>query len=252
LHAEQSHQNINDLVSSLQEGRSSANGTALGGDPLRDIVLAAALLTKDSQAIMVFENDYLGYLTGIASRVHPHFGKNSDEWWNEFLDFLAGYSHSNGKLKTYCGRSALRFWLRVVLWNFLRRRPIPRSAPEITEHVSPNETDHIELNESITLFADLVRDSLQAMPDRDRLLLSMIYIDNLLKKDIAAVFRVHPGQIGRWESNALQTFRKELCDRLEKLPHKDVHEEIMGGIVNNPKEFAEALIIALKQMSNKS
>ena len=249
-HTEPETRNVDELVRCLQEGRSPLDGTPLGGNPLRDGVLAVALLTKDGKAIIVFENDYSSYLTGIAFRVHPVLGKDPDEWWNEFLDFLAGYSHTNGKLKKYQGKCALRFWLRVVLWNFLRRRPIPLAATELMEGTFTtgiNEND-LERNESVMLFTDIVRNSLQTMPERDKLLLSMIYIDNLLKKDIAAVFCVHPGQIGRWEEAAIGNFRKELFIRIENLIQKDLHEEIMGGIADNPKEFAEALVGALKQL----
>ena len=247
--AGQTSRSIDESIRCLQEGWSPGNEAVLGGNPLRDGVLAVALSVKETKAIAIFENDYYDYLKGVAFRVHPVFGNDPDEWWNEFVDFLAGYSHTNGKLKKYQGKCSLRLWLRVVLWNFLRRRPIPLAVQEITENVSmmePNRDD-LELNDSVTLFTDLVRASLQVMPDRDRLLLSMIYIDNLLKKDIAAVFRVHPGQVGRWENVVLEKFRTELRIRLESLPHKDLHEEVLGGIVSNPKEFSEALVGALRQ-----
>ena len=181
FHAAQSLKNIDEVAQCLQEERSPSNGTSLEGNPLRDCILAVAMLTKENKAIVVFENDYYGYLKGIAYKVHPRLGNAPDEWWNEFLDFLAGYSHPNGKLKKYQGKSALRFWLRVVLWNFLRRRPIPQAAAEIVEDVAETKPDNndIELNETIALFTGIVRDSLQTMPVRDRLLLSMIYLDNL-------------------------------------------------------------------------
>lgn len=241
---------IDVLIRQLQEGRSPSDGAAMGGNPLRDCVLAVAMLLNDSQAVGVFEDDYFIYLKGVAYKVRSIFGNDPAEWWNEFLDFLAGYTHVNGKLKKYQGKSALRFWLRVVLWNFLRRRPIPGAASELTEDtpMSTPETDELALNDSIRVFTALVRDSLTAMSEKDRLLLSMIYIDNLLKKDIAGVFQVHPGQIGRWQEAALEHFRKTLFSLLEKLPRKELHEEIMGGIVNNPKEFSEALADALQKL----
>ena len=250
FHVEKSLRTIDESIRRLQEERSPADETPLGGNPLRDGVLTIALLTKENKAIIVFENDYLNYLTGIAFRVHPLLGNDPDEWWNEFLDFLAGYSHTNGKLKKYQGKCALRFWLRVVLWNFLRRRPIPTAAAEMVEDVSVPETnkDDLELNETIALFTSIVRDSLQTMPERDRLLLALIYIDNLRKKDIAAVFQVHPGQIGRREEAAVRKFRNEIYARIDRLSKKDSTEEIMGGIADNPKEFSEALARALKQL----
>lgn len=255
FHAEQTQESeidgdFDELIRLLEEGRSPDGGNSLGGNPLRDGVLATAMLTKDGRAVLVFEADYFDYLQRTAWQVHSIFGDDPHEWWNEFLDFLAGYSHTNGKLKKYQGKSALRFWLRVVLWNFLRRRPIPLAVAEIVEDtaMSDAENNDLELNESVTLFTGLVRESLDTLSERERLLLSMIYIDNLLKKDIAAVFQVHPGQIGRWEEAALDKFRRELSTRLENLPRKDLHEEILGGIVNNPKEFSEAMAEALKKL----
>lgn len=254
FHAEQSggleSTDINELIRLLREGKSPSDGTAMGGNPLRDCVLAVAMLLKESRAVGVFENDYFVYLKGVAFRVRSNFGSDPAEWWNEFLDFLAGYTHSNGKLKKYQGKSALKFWLRVVLWNFLRRRPIPGGATEFPEDppMASTEPDELALNESIGVFTDVVRNALLSMAEKDRLLLSMIYIDNLLKKDIAAVFQVHPGQIGRWQETALGNFRSNLMNCLEKLPRKDLYEEIMGGIVNNPKEFSEALVAALQRL----
>ncbi|MDR0391822.1 MAG: hypothetical protein LBH59_07945 [Planctomycetaceae bacterium] len=245
---------IDELIQALQNGRSPSMNTCLGGDPLRDCVLAVSLLSKDRKAVVVFEKDYFNYLKSIARRIHATFGNDADDWWNEFLDFLAGYSRTNGKLEKYQGKSALRPWLRVVLWNFLRRRPIADNTTEIIEDAlatKPN-TNEIELNENITFFANLVRESVQEIPKRDRLLLAMIYIDNLLKKDIAAMFQVHPGQIGRWERAAVDLFRQNLLHRLENLPNRDSYETLVGGIANNPKEFSEALIETLKLLRNEN
>lgn len=254
FHAERTPQGllaeIGTLIRPLQEGRSPSDGAAMGGNPLRDCVLAVAMLLNESKAVGVFEDDYSAYLRGVAYKVRSNFGNDPAEWWDEFLDFLAGYTHVNGKLKKYQGKSALRFWLRVVLWNFLRRRPIPGAATELTEStpMAAPETDELALDDSLRVFTKLVRDSLATMRDKDRLLLSMIYIDNLLKKDIAGVFQVHPGQVGRWQEAALDHFRKTLFSLLERLPRKELYEEIMGGIVNNPKEFSEALADALQKL----
>lgn len=241
---------VNAMLVFLQEGHSAADRTSLGGNPLRDCVLASAMLCKTQGAVEYFQKQYYGYLQGIAFQVHAHFGNDPDEWWNEFLDFLAGYTHEKGKLATYQGKCALQYWLRVVLWNYLRRRPIYGSAYEFPEEipmVGSNE-EELSLQESVALFTKLIREALEALPEKYRLLLSMIYIDSLLKKDIAAVFQVHPGQITRWEEKGLRILRKEITKRLETLPRKDLHEEIIGGIVNKPEEFCEAMTKALKEL----
>ena len=251
-HAEQSRgktDSLDVIIVTLQNGRSPENQGNLGGDPLRDSVLAEAMTLNDSHAVTVFEKDYFVYLKSIAFRVHAVFGNDPDEWWNEFLDFLAGYSHTKVKLKKYQGKCALKFWLRVVLWNFLRRRPLPEGSLEYPEELPMSENrNKIELHEIVTVFATLVRGSLLTLPERDRLLLSMIYIDQLLKKDIAVIFNVHPGQIGRWEENAINHFRNEMTRRLEQFPKSDLHEEILNGVADNPQEFSDSLIDALKHL----
>ena len=251
-HAEQSRgktDSLDVIIVTLQNGRSPENQGNLGGDPLRDSVLAEAMTLNDSRAVTVFEKDYFVYLKSIAFRVHSVFGNDPDEWWNEFLDFLAGYSHTKVKLKKYQGKCALKFWLRVVLWNFLRRRPLPEGSLEYPEELPMSENrNKIELHEIVTVFATLVRGSLLTLPERDRLLLSMIYIDQLLKKDIAVLFNVHPGQIGRWEENAINCFRNEMTRRLEQFPKSDLHEEILNGVADNPQEFSDSLIDALKHL----
>jgi hypothetical protein len=68
-------------------------------------------------------------------------------------------------LKNYQRKSALRFWLRTVLWIFLRRRPIPKNTEHPTEDVAvaDPDKDNLELDESIALFTSLVRDSFSSL-----------------------------------------------------------------------------------------
>lgn len=250
FHTEQSLRSLDESVCCLQQERSPVSGASLGGNPLRDCVLAVAMLVKGAKAVTVFEKDYFGYLKGIAFRAHPVFGSTPDEWWNEFLDFLAGYSHSNGKLKRYQGKSGLRPWLRIVCWNFLRRRFIPTGISDTVDETSTLDSDMIkfESNDTVSIFSKLVKGALLAIPKEDRLLLSLIYIDKLPKKDIALIFNVHPGQIGRRETKAIERLREELATRLEDLPHKDLSDEILCGSEENPTAFTETLIESLMMM----
>ncbi|MBN2293281.1 MAG: hypothetical protein JXM70_12695 [Pirellulales bacterium] len=105
----------------LQEGRGYRRGGQLGGDPMRDVVLAEAMTARDGRAPTVFEADYYGFSCGLAGRLNRRLVDNPDEWWNEFLDHLAGYSKQPGRLEKFAGRCGLQNWLGTVLWNFLRR-----------------------------------------------------------------------------------------------------------------------------------
>ncbi len=226
---------------------------SLGGDPMRDCVLASSLLSRADGAVEFFQKEYFSYLQGIAFKVHAHFGNDPDQWWNEFLDHLAGYTRDRGKLLTFQGKCALQYWLRVVVWNFLRRRPIYSNGFEFPEEIAMMESneDDVSRGESLKKFTDLVRKALEALTDKDRLLLSLIYIESMLKKDIAAMFQVHAGQIGRWEERALQGLRKAIALELENQPRKATYDDIFADMAESPREFSEALMAALQPLRNE-
>lgn len=241
------------LIEALQNGRDYSKGTQLGGNPLRDCVLAVAMLLKDVRAVVIFEEDYFGYMKAIAYRVRSNFGNDPADWWNDFLDFLSGYTHSRGKLDNFKGKCALRYWLRVVLWNFLQRRPIPDNSVDVSDVLtSPMlERDNMATAETLAVFGDLVGQALMALTSRERLLLSMVYIDQLLKKDIAAIFQVHPGQITRWTETAMERFREAVSQQLSRTDRQDRREEIIEEIGNDPQLFSTTLVETLRKFNEK-
>ncbi|GHT43949.1 hypothetical protein FACS189454_00130 [Planctomycetales bacterium] len=245
-------ESVDGIIESLKNERHPSTGASMGGNPVRDCVLATAMLLKSGTAVVRFETDYSSFLKGVAYKVHRNFGNEPDEWWNEFLDFLAGYSSENGKLSKYEGKSALKFWLRIVLWNFLKRRPIPNEADEFLEELPDGHSNVqvAEMNENLTLFADIVSKALQAIPEKEKLLLAMLYIDNMKKKEAAAVFNVHPGQIGRWEETAMAHFRSELQKSAKEVSQDSWNEILADGIGTNPKEFGNIIAANLRQNTN--
>jgi RNA polymerase sigma factor (sigma-70 family) len=255
-YAQQAERNVEEsvdgIIESLENERHPSTGTSMGGNPVRDCVLATAMLLKSGTAVIRFETDYSAFLRGVAYKVHRNFGNEPDEWWNEFLDFLAGYSSENGKLNKYEGKSALKFWLRIVLWNFLKRRPIPSEADEFLNELPDRHSNKqvAEMSEHLMLFANIVRKALQAIPEKEKLLLAMLYIDNMKKNAAAAVFNVHPGQIGRWEENAIEHFRQELQKCAKEVSQDSWNEILADGLGNNPKEFGNIIAANLRKNTN--
>ena len=120
--AEKGPVDLQTVVEEIESGRGFRGGGRLGGNPLRDVVLAVAMVHKDDAATRTFEDEYLSFSKGMAGKFHPRLAEDTDEWWYDLLDHLAGYTNPPGKLDRFYGRCALRNWLGTVVWNFLRRR----------------------------------------------------------------------------------------------------------------------------------
>jgi len=208
------------VASRIQSGRGYTGGGRLGGDPLRDVVLAVAMVAKEDLAAKQFLKEYAGYCRSVGSRIST----NADDWWDEFIDCLAGYSGGDRKpdLDSFSGRCGLKNWLgRAVNRFVLRHRHAGRSLGG--RSVNPLEEDapiatvsgpeEPAVGREATL---LIQKALTQVPPEDRLLILAVFIDKTKKKDIAAQLGVHPGQVTRRIQRALDRLRDVLvgiaCD----------------------------------------
>jgi len=238
------------VVEKIESGQGFRRGGRLGGNPLRDVVLAVAMADKDDAATRTFEDDYFSFSRGIAGKYHPPLAKDTDEWWYDLLDHLAGYTNPPGKLDRFYGRCALQNWLGTVVWNFLRRR---KSRNEVTTDdfdalLTPSAPGDylVELQESLHCFMSLVREALQTLSDDQRLLLTLIYVDGLRQNQVAGILGVHPGRVTRRRQAALARFRAKL-EELGKARLQDAgFESVLDELETDPQSFAAALLDALE------
>ncbi len=228
----------------IAAGRGYRGGGQLGGDPLRDVVLAVAMVRKDQRAPRVFEEDYRAFACGLAAKMHKRLAADPDSWWNDLLDHLASYSGRPARLDRFCGRCALRNWLGTVVWNFLRRwRLASGESPEMDAIPGPSPSP----NESLDHFAEIVRLAVATLSPRQRLMLALIYADGLKQNEAAALLGVHPGQVTRGLEKALprleQSIREIAATRLSKEACTGVFEDLRS----NPRMFAARLREALEE-----
>jgi len=225
-------------------GQGYRRGGQLGGDPLRDVVLAVAMVRKDQRAPRVFQDDYFPFACGLAAKVHRRLAAEPDPWWNELLDHLAGYTRPTAKLDKFCGHSALRNWLGTVVWTFLRRWRFSdgegRELDDPPDRPSPPA-------ESLDHFAEIVRLAIAELSSNDRLMLALIYVDGLNQKRAAGVLGVDPGTVTRRLEKALprlQTaIRQIAAGRLSAEACAGVFEDLR----DNPSVFATRLREALEE-----
>jgi RNA polymerase sigma factor (sigma-70 family) len=230
----------------IQSGKGYRRGGKLGGDPLRDVVLAVAMIHKDERAPVVFTEEYQGFARGLAAKIDRRLAADPDDWWFELLDHLAGYSNPKARLNRFFGRCALRNWLGTVAWNFLRRRRLPDGGPP--DSAEPSDTATLPTDdESLQHFAGIVRLAVASLRKEDRLPLALVYVDRLNQKEAAAILGVHPAQVGR----RLQRVLPELESAIKRIASERLSEGAFGGIFEdlreNPQAFGEILRRAIEQ-----
>lgn len=234
----------------IQSGRGYVYGGQLGGDPLRDIVLAMAVVRRDNRATGRLQEDYFDFSKRIASKLSPRFLVAPDEWWSEFIDHLAGYSRPPGKLMRFNGKCALRNWLGTVLWRFLSRWPLPTdNVLEDLENVktTPSPTSDPAMEECLDRFSQLVSQALDDLPDDERLVLCLLYIDQLSAKEAASILGVHPGNAGRLRERAIQHLHELLGRRAAEAGREQSYRASFDFLAVAPNEFADALYEALER-----
>jgi RNA polymerase sigma factor (sigma-70 family) len=230
----------------------------LGGDVLRDVVLAEAMLRHDNAALDCFEREYRSYAIRIAGTVRPDLAACPD-WWNELLDRLAGVSEPPGKLERFLGRAGLQNWLGTVvrrfLWDRSRRDPAEGERAEPVEELpapagrgQPAET--LISDECLELFQGLLHGAFGRMQPRERLLLFLHYAEGLSGKEVAAILRIHPGNVSRSKERALEQLRTELLPEEAALAgragtYEECLQHLLGGSAR--RSFAGVLTEALRQ-----
>jgi len=240
-----------EVASQIRAGRGYRRGGKLGGDPLRDVVLAVAVQLKDNRATGHFQADYYDFSRGIAGGVHHRFARDPDEWWNDFMDHLAGYTRPPGKLERFFGRCALRNWLPTVLWRFLRRRRLPEGDGDLPAgHAAPPAAE-ADLDGNVQLFSEVVLAAITQLDGPDKLLLRSLFVDQSELKNVALELRVHPGTAGRRRDRAIEHLCELIEQRVAERGQQQVWQECLEHLGTNPRDFAAALCAILKAAGHK-
>jgi hypothetical protein len=202
------------VADQVRQGRGFTGQRNLGGDPIFDILLATAFVDRHDAAIDAFCREHQQYCLGVAGKIDGRL-KGDHDWWPEFLEELGGFAPRLGdgneaagrarkaKLDGFRGRCGLRNWLGTVVRHYLHdRRAGP--ATEDTAHalagVAAGPDDVLstmmsaDCKERLRQIIARLRDSLQPC---DRLLLDLLLVDRLTKKEAAAVLKIHPGNVTR-------------------------------------------------------
>jgi DNA-directed RNA polymerase specialized sigma24 family protein len=221
---------LDEVTRQIASGQGYRGKGDLGGDPLRDVVLAVAMVRKDQQATQTFQDEYYPLTFEIAAKIDLRMVQkrkldpaNPEPWWNDLVDYLAGYTRPKAALNKFDGHCALRRWLRQVAYRFLvRDTPDKVYNPEDDVGKPPIH------EESLHLFSRIVDEAVMQLPDEDRLLL-WLYICGLTTGQLAEIFSIHDGNATRRR----QKVEKKLLMSIEERGSQRLRPEGFEGVLED-------------------
>lgn len=137
------------------------------------------------------------------------------------------------RIGTYTGRGGLQAWIRVVATREAarllprERREVGADDDELAGLVARDDDPEIGYLKRLyrSEFKLAFTTAIDALPDRDRLLLRQHTLDGLSIDELAAFYRVHRATTARWIETARQTVldgtRHDLIQRL-RLSHSEL------------------------------
>lgn len=133
------------------------------------------------------------------------------------LESLLGRSPSDQEAADHLGISVDQYrenssqarWVTVSLDRMLERDDDGDSFPAAEMPTADEDIDFTRSFEEKELYEDLAR-SVQALPERERLVVSLYYVEHLTMKDIAAVLSVSETRVSQLHAQAVKRLRRAL------------------------------------------
>ena len=235
------------VAARLEQGLGFCGKGQLGGNPLQDVVLAAAVLQREPVAIERFSERFRDRALALARKTNPRIS-DLEDWWSQLMVHLAGVGCVAGKLAKYGGRCGLWNWLARVVINFSRDRPKPLpSHSGVLESIPAPPTSLAEDRDCLELLGGLVRQAIEQLAAEQATLLYLLYVERLSGKEVAAILGVHPGTISRRTEKAIKHFHKALASFELSSLHGQGYRECLETLshARNLRELADVFLSAL-------
>jgi RNA polymerase sigma-70 factor, ECF subfamily len=192
---------------------------------VEDFALASACMEKLPGAVTEFDRVCGAAIAAAVARID-----RSPELHDEVRQLLwqrlfVGGTDQAPRIESYAGRGPLAGWAAVAAQRValdLRRESARAAASDpVADDVLPAdkhpEADYLRMRYKRE-FEAAVRDALEALPDRDRLLLRLTTVSGLSHEQIAHIYKVNQSTVSRWISRArsevLEVTERSVCDRL--------------------------------------
>ena len=192
---------------------------------VEDFALASACMEKAPGAVAEFERACGAAITAAVARID-----RSPELHDEVRQVLwqrlfVGGTGQAPRIESYAGRGTLAGWAAVaaqrVALDLRRERARAAASDPVADELLPAdehpEADYLRMRYKRE-FEAAVREALEALPDRDRLLLRLTTVSGLSHEQIAQIYKVNQSTVSRWISRArsevLEVTERSVCDKL--------------------------------------
>ena len=246
-----------DVARQIQRHEGFLGSRQLGGDPLRDVVLAEAVQQRGPTAMRTFEQEYKDFCIAQGVVVNRRVLEDRDDWWYCLLDHLAGYSRPPGKLAGFSGKCGLKFWLATVARNFAHQYPpLPKDTHEDAldcDCANGQATNVAEEDECLDLLGGFVRTGLADLPADDQAVLYLLHVEQLPGKDAARVLGIDAGTVTRRKQKASTRLQTLMLERAEQLTQRQAYEDCLEVISQrrNWRHFTDIFCETLQQLGSE-
>ena len=192
---------------------------------VEDFALASACMEKAPGAVAEFERACGAAITAAVARID-----RSPELHDEVRQVLwqrlfVGGTGQAPRIESFAGRGSLAGWAAVaaqrVALDLRRERARTAASDPVADDLLPAdehpEADYLRMRYKRE-FEAAVRDALEALPDRDRLLLRLTTVSGLSHEQIAQIYKVNQSTVSRWitraRSEVLEVTERSVCDKL--------------------------------------
>jgi len=172
-----------------------AGGTNL----LFEVVLAQALEMRQAKAADIFDRDYMPLVCGVAKRIAGQRGEDAVD--NFGAELILPREGRPPRIATYEGKTTLSNWLRSVVTNFclshLRSRPAVSLTVDVCERGDRLRAPDSDLGPCEYLLRPLFITVARSLPAEDRLLITMLVLDEVPQKELARSLGINSGNVTR-------------------------------------------------------
>lgn len=230
------------VVGQLQNAQGFRDGGKLGGNPLFDLIFAAALLGMNNKAAIHFEKEYKDDLLKTAGSFKKRYESDQfpPQWWNDYFFYLTQPRRKTGRilLDDYLGLSGIKPWFRKALTFFLRDQlKVDRHWREKVRRESEICVDENDFLTFSGLLADTRPDTLteeklrqiqeivaaalarakESISSEQWRRITLFLVDKEQNQKIAKLFDEDAATTTRKRNEALEIFRKTFFVELEKM-----------------------------------
>lgn len=166
---------------------------------LRDVVLAQSLELGETGAAERFETEYMPVVRAMARRTGGQRAMDAVE--NFAADLILTRGDRPARIAKYQGRTFLKSWLRTVVVNFCvsgfrkQREVHPETLPELAiaeNTTAPSDHSHCE-----GLLRPIFMQSVKTLDSEDRLLVTMLVLDDVPQRELARAMGIDSGNVTR-------------------------------------------------------